>query len=211
MTKHIFDTNVLRNLAISDILPKLPAILEGDLLYVGSVVLNEFKDGANQFGKQHDHLHDHLQRSECSRRFKRAIKAITNDYGFEVITPSLRSRYEEFAYALCLQGEMDDGEAEAFAIAAHRGMILYSDDLQVRQTALRIADDDFPCPPFPDKPPATSLTIHSTIWLLKEGVDKQVLTLEEASVAYDLCRSFDVRLPNQSLASIFEHNPDAYW
>lgn len=208
MTKHIFDTNVLRNLAISDVLPKLPAILEGDLLYVCGAVFKEFKDGASQFGKQDEF---HPKRNECRQRFKDAVNALTQSHNFQVVKPNLKSNYLEYAYALCLQGEMDDGEAEAFAIAAHRDMILYSDDLQVQKTTLRIADDDFPCPPMPNPPPTDSLTIHSTIWLLKEGIDKQILTTEEATVAYDLLRSFSIRLPDQPLASILEHNPNAYW
>lgn len=211
MTHHIFDANTLRNLALADMLQYVPDIVEG-ICCMGSVVRQELRRGASVYPKRHQHRLADPNWRQYITRFQQ-LDAELKRLGFQERAVSSASRRAgEFAFLSCLTEEdvMEAGEAEAFTLAVYRDMTLYSDERKVYYEGQAFNAADFPCPYAGDTPPEYDVTVHSTAWLLLEGVRKGVFDMARAEAAYLEMRTFWQRHPNKTLAQL-QAGDGMYW
>jgi hypothetical protein len=209
---HIFDANTLHNLALASALSMLPETLDGRL-YLGRVVRRELERGARRFPQANLHKLPDPRWSAYIARFQ-GLDAQLDALGFTTLeVTSASTRPGEFAFLACLQDEwlMEEGEAEAFTLAAYRGLILYSDEWKVNEEARNYTADHFPCPYFGNGPPSHArVEVHTTAWLLLEAVEKRVVTFQEADAYYLAMREVWPRHPRKTLAQLRD-GEGIYW
>lgn len=209
---HVFDANTLRNLGLVGALELLPRTLDGTL-FIGSVVRDELRRGAKRFPVANAKRLVDPKWVEYALRFQQ-LDARLAQLGFTTIEVSSAStRAGEFAFLACLVDEwvMEEGEAEAFTVAAYRGHTLYSDEWKVMEEARMFGEGNFPCP-FPGEavPTFDSVTVHSTAWILLEAVERDVVTLADAERAYEEMRDIWQRHPQRTLSQLRDGDGH-YW
>lgn len=209
MPGHIFDANVLKNFTLSGHLALLPQLCSGPC-YLPSSVYNELMATKRAFKV----LANRVPSAEVVgiNVVLQNLDASLQNAGLLRVNLLQTDRPDELAFWTCLHEEdrIDPGETECIALAVYRDLTIYSDDraalLEVEAINSRTAD----CIRMVGDP-RLPLTMHSSIWLLLKAAQEGLLTLTEASRAYEFM--IDVlksRLPRHPLASVMTDR-SKYW
>jgi hypothetical protein len=216
VSEHIFDTGTTRNFLLTESEGLLPPILEGKL-FLSNIVNRELSNGANGFL---DAYKQEIREGNTSRlkqhtawiEFEKRLKKV----GFQTLGVSQARQHElmlRFFDCITDQEDMDQGEAECFALAAYRGLNFYTDDNQARRIIKEYNQDpaSLRCPPYgADRPPHHPVIFHSTTWLLLEGIRKGIVTKSSAEDIFFAMRSVWGRHPQKTLVAL-QGLPALYW
>jgi hypothetical protein len=198
---HIFDANVLRNFLLTGTLALLPKICSGKL-YLEEIVYEQLARGKLVYRRVHvKHPDDphHLY----PERFE-ALDAALKQCGFIKLSLAQSRNAAEQAYLACLVDEdaMDAGDIECLVLAACRGFTLYSDDLGLCREVQVLNAGNSPCPRYgTGAPPHLPVEIHSTAWLLLEGIRHGHLSQTVAEALWREMQSL-ARLPTETLMQL---------
>jgi predicted nucleic acid-binding protein len=213
---HIFDTGTIRNFLLTETESVLAQIL-GEKLYFSSIINCELTKGANGFLDAYaqeikegntSRLKQYQAWQECNKRLQKV--------GFQILSVSQAKQHEtmlRFFACLITQEDMDQGEAECFALSAFKGLAFYTDDNQARRILQSYNQNlsGLSCPPYgTDRPPHHPIVYHSTTWLLLEGIRKATLKVAEAEDIFFAMRSVWGRHPQKTLTDL-KANPTLYW
>ncbi|WP_299429010.1 hypothetical protein [uncultured Meiothermus sp.] len=211
MPGHIFDANTLRNFALVGVLDLLPRILPGQL-FVGATVRQELHLGVRAFQRNNsDKLGDPAWVAYMTRF--QSLDTYLKGLGFRRLAVSTSVAHQAmWNFLACLADEdvMEEGEAESMTLAAFRGLVLYSDELKVFREAENYKNGLFPCPRVGQDPPPHAVEVHSSAWILLEGVEGGVLSMDDAEEIYLEMEIMWERHPKLSLSSL-RSGHGRYW
>lgn len=211
MPDHIFDANTLRNFALVGALDLLPRILPGQL-FVGATVRQELLEGVRAFQRNNlDQLEDPAWVAYVGRF--QSLDADLKRLDFKSLAVSTSMAHQAmWNFLACLTDEdvMEEGEAESMTLAAFKGLVLYSDELKVFREAENYREGRFPCPRVGQDPPPHTVSVHSSAWILLEGVGAGVLEIEDAEDIYREMQVIWERHPGLSLSSL-RSGQGRYW
>lgn len=191
----------------------LPRLLVGHLR-TAQTVMEELHEGRRVFGNlHHADIATNPARAAQADRFNRYQSSLATA-GVQTLAlsdhPAVRDRYQFFA---CLADEdvMDPGEAECFTHATYRNLILYTDDRGAYEAVEAYNAGACPCPySGQDAPPHHPVEVHSSAWLLLEGVRLRQLTLTAAEDLWSQMMDVWPRHPGKTL-TLMQTQSNSYW
>ncbi len=216
MSGHIFDTGTIRNFLLTESEALLPQILE-EKLFFSTIINHELTKGSNGFLDAHaqeikESNTSRLKQYQAWQEFEKRLKKAN----FQVLGVSQAKQHEtmlRFFECLITQEDMDQGEAECFALSAFKGLAFYTDDNQARRIIETYNQDpsSLQCPPYgADRPPHHPIVYHSTTWLLLDGISKAILTNAKAEEIFFAMRSVWGRHPQKTLTEL-KNDSRLYW
>jgi hypothetical protein len=201
---------VLKNFLLSGEIPLLRALCPGNL-YVAQTVAAEIKRMCHIYRRLHPH--PTAVQMAYANRYDQASHTMSAN-GVVELSVLHGADVEAEAFLACLDREdrIDAGEIECLALAAYRGLTVYSDDLAFKLEVDRLNDGNSVCPPYGRSlPPHLPVIVHTTPWLLLKAIDDGHCAANQADDLYEEMRDeIGSRLPSGPLTG-FRHAANSYW
>jgi hypothetical protein len=211
---HIFDTNVLKNFLLTHLVGLIPKLCPGNL-YLPAAVRAELQTMKAEFPRVRASRAGTLTTADLV--YVQQLdqhRSTLGKHGFAPLNILGSVEPTELDFWACVDAldRIDPGETEGLALAAYRGLTLYSDDQAVVRIAELLANEELGCPPYGTEAlPFPRVEVHSSIYLLLRAVEQGLLSENLAERYYrEMRNDIGSRLPRMPLAQI-RQSPARYW
>lgn len=214
MPGHVFDTNVLKNFLLTDLVDLIPKLCPGNL-YLPAAVRAELRTMTIEFPRVRASRAGKLSMADLGyvQRLKQQ-QATLKSHNFVELGVLHSANSEEIGFWSCVDklDRIHPGETEGLALAAYRDLVLYSDDQAVVRIADQLANEELGCPPYgSETPPFPYVDVHSSIYLLLQAVEQNLLAEDVAeSRFHEMRNDIGSRLPRMTLTQL-RQSPASYW